>query len=178
MEHLALEDREAVSDGLGMFVRVENAGWKGVDGTATGLACQPDARRFYGAVLGEFARRDGGRIDVLTIDGMAAAAQLAIRCGDTWNLLKVGFDETFSSCGPGSILLKMFLEQMTDDPEIREVSLVTAPPWANERWHMPVEPTYDITVFAPSLRGRARLAAHDAHAFGRRIRARARRISR
>lgn len=175
VRHDAFEDCEAASQGLDVFAQVEAASWKGPEGTGTSLSCQPTVLRFYQTVLREFGRTAGSRVDVLSIDGAPAAAQLAIRSGGTWNLLKVGFDETFSSCGPGNILLKSFLERMVEDPGIEEVSLVTNPSWAR-RWHMQVEPTYDISVFAPTLRGRVRLAGHDALGAARRLRRRARRL--
>lgn len=175
IRHAVFEDCDAVHDGLDVFADVEAAGWKGPDGTATSLSCQPTALKFYRAVLREFGRTDGARVDVLTIEGAPAAAHLAIRAGATWNVLKVGFDETYSACGPGNILLKAFLERMVEDPEIDEVSLVTNPSWAR-RWHMQVEPTYDIAVFARTPRGRARLLGHDALGAARRLRKRVGRI--
>lgn len=175
VEHAAFENCGAASAGLDVFTEVEAASWKGPDGTATSLSCQPSAFRFYHAVLRDFGRAEGSRVDVLSIDGTPAAAQIAIRSGATWNLLKLGFHERYASCGPGNILLKAFLERVVDDPEIEEVSLVTNPSWA-QRWHMQVEPTYNIAVFARTIRGRARLLGHDALGAVRRLRKGAGRI--
>lgn len=176
LRHISFEGPDAAHDGLDVFVDVEASGWKGPGGTATSLSCKPTSLRFYRDVLQAFGRSEGSRVDVLKIDGRAAAAQVAVRCRDVWNVLKVGFDETFSSCGPGNILLKSFIEQMIDDSGSSEVSLVTAPSWA-ERWHMQVDPTFHITLFATTLRGRVRLARHDAMRLARGLRQKATRIT-
>lgn len=176
VRHITVAGSDAARDGLDLFTEVEASGWKGPDGTATSLSCQPTARGFYKAVLERFGRAERARVDVLTIDDQPAAAQFAIRCGSVWNLLKVGFDETFSSCGPGNILLKRFIEHMVGDPEITQVSLVTAPDWAR-RWHMDLDPTFEVTLFAETLSGRMRLARHDASVFARRLHGQARRLT-
>jgi len=153
---------EAHATGLDIFVKVEEASWKGPQGSGTSLSCDPRALGFYRDALRHFAGAADAdaRVEILTIGDQPAAGIVALRSGSQWNMLKVGYDERFSPFGPGGILLKLFLEEMVEDPGVNEVSLVTAPPWAG-RWHLQEEPTRDIAVFMPSLAGRARSLRHD-----------------
>jgi CelD/BcsL family acetyltransferase involved in cellulose biosynthesis len=153
---------EAHATGLDIFVKVEEASWKGPQGSGTSLSCDPQALGFYRDALRHFAGAADAdaRVEILTIGDQPAAGIVALRSGSQWNMLKVGYDERFSPFGPGGILLKLFLEEMVEDPGVNEVSLVTAPPWAG-RWHLQEEPTRDIAVFMPSLAGRARSLRHD-----------------
>ena len=169
VDRLTFEGPEAATDGLDLFARIEERSWKGPEGTATSLSCQPEALAFYRAVLTAFGASGDARVDVLTIGGEPTASQLAIRAAGTWNLLKVGFNDAYAACGPGNILLKSFLEEMAADPDVSDVSLVTNPPWA-ARWHMVVEPTYDVVVFPPTLAGRLGALGQDTIGAARRLR--------
>lgn len=152
IEHTCLARCDAVDRGFDELLRVEAAGWKGPNGARTSLSCAPESEAFFRAVMANFAAHDDARVDVLSIGGIPAAAQLAVRSGRTWNLLKIGFDDALSRLGPGNILLKLFIEQMAADPEVENVSLVTAPDWAR-RWHMETEPIYEVALFAGTVRG-------------------------
>jgi hypothetical protein len=82
---------------------VEASGWKGRNGTAL----------LHDRKLGTFFRRYAEaacesrclRIARLKIGGKAAAMQLAIETGNSYWLLKIGFDEEFARCSPGVLLL-------------------------------------------------------------------------
>jgi len=152
--------REAATS-LDLFMRVEEAGWKGPTGLGTSLSCTPTAAAFYKTVLKGFGETDDARVDVLTIDGRPAATQLGVRAAGTWNLLKIGFDEAFASVGPGNLLMHHFFEAMSREPGVTTVSLVTAPDWA-ERWHLRSQATYDVDVFAGGGGGRVLRGAYDA----------------
>ncbi len=136
------------------FLVVESAGWKGLEGTGTALALDLRSQSFLRAVLARFGAEDRARIDFLEIGGQLAAAQLGVRIGATWHLLKIGFDPAFRAIGPGAILLRAFLDDMCDDPGIREVNFTTNPRWA-DRWHFQTEPCYRVQIFGNTWRGRA-----------------------
>lgn len=172
VEHTWFDDRSAMDEGLSLFMRVEAASWKGPEGTGTSLSCAPEAERFYRSVLESFASTGDARVDVLRIGDAPAAAQIAVRCGATWSLLKIGFDMAFARFGPGNILMKLFIEEMARDPTVDVVSLVTAPAWA-ARWHMEFEPTHDLAIYAGTATGRLLALGHDARRLARRFNPRA-----
>lgn len=147
------------------FLRIESSGWKGAAGTATSVADDHRARQFFGRLLLDYADDWNARVFTLRFGGKPAATALAVRCGSTWNLLKIGYDEQFREYGPGSILLQSFLKKMSEDESVTQTSLVTSPDWA-ARWHFNQTPIREYSVYAPSVRGkllrlyfRVRLAA-------------------
>jgi CelD/BcsL family acetyltransferase involved in cellulose biosynthesis len=154
--------------GLEVFSRIEDASWKGPEGTGTSISSSRGGSGFYSSILARFGATGDARVDVLYIDGAPAASQMAVRCDRTWNLLKIAFDKAFTEVGPGNILLKAFIEEMAAEDQIDEVSLVTAPSWA-ARWHMTWQPTYHVAVFNRTVIGRLLLLRHDTRSRLKRI---------
>jgi CelD/BcsL family acetyltransferase involved in cellulose biosynthesis len=83
--------------------RVEAAGWKGEAGTA--LSRDPVRSAIYSRYAAAACAQGILRLCFLRIDGHAAAMQIAVETGDRFWLLKVGYDEQFARCSPGSLLL-------------------------------------------------------------------------
>lgn len=169
VEFLALPHEGKSAEAFDRFVAVEDSGWKGAHGTGTSLRHDAPLREFLRLALSRFAARGRARVDVLTIDGRDAAAQLAFRTGDTWYILKIGYQPEFRDVGPGAILLKSFLERMSEDPGIREVNIMTAPQWA-VRWHFRSEPCHEVVFHATTWRGRALSIAASARQAARGLR--------
>lgn len=151
------------------FVALEDAGWKGTNGAGTSLASDARARAFFREVMRRFGEDHRARIDFLTINGRDAAAQLMVRAGPTWFLLKIGYHPDFKDVGPGGILLKAFLEEMVANPDILEVNLTTNPPWA-ARWHFQTEPVYHVYIYNTTWRGRLLYAARSVKELAKRFR--------
>lgn len=84
--------------------RVEAAGWKGHAQTA--LAHDATRAAFYRKYAAAAAAAGTLRLCFLRIGGQAAAMQLAVEVGDRLWLLKIGYDERFARCSPGSLLLR------------------------------------------------------------------------
>jgi hypothetical protein len=151
------------------FVALEDSGWKGTSGAGTSLAVDTTAQTFLRDVLRRFGADRRARIDFLTIAGRDAAAQLMLLDGPTWFLLKIGYDPAFKDVGPGGILLKTFLEEMVDDPEILEVNLTTNPPWAS-RWHFQTEPVHHVHIYNSTWRGRILYAGRSVKELAKKLR--------
>jgi CelD/BcsL family acetyltransferase involved in cellulose biosynthesis len=165
----SVNDASIATSTFDRFVAVEDAGWKGTQGAGTSLASDIRAQAFFRDVARRFQEDGRARIDFLTIGGRDAAAQLALRAGSTWFLLKIGYHPDFKDVGPGSILLKAFLEEMRDTPDIHEVNLTTNPPWA-ARWHFQTEPVYHVYIYGKTLRGRLLAAGRSLKELAKRVR--------
>ena len=83
--------------------RIEMASWKGVQGTA--LAVDPVRRAFYTQYALAASERGILRLAFLRINGAAAGMQIAIECDDRFWLLKIGHDDKFAKCSPGTLLM-------------------------------------------------------------------------
>ena len=85
------------------FLEVEAASWKGRAGTA--LAHDARRRGFY-ELYGIRASEAGIlRMCFMRINNMAVAAQIAVESGRRFWLLKIGFDEEYARCSPGTLLI-------------------------------------------------------------------------
>jgi CelD/BcsL family acetyltransferase involved in cellulose biosynthesis len=85
------------------IVAVEAAGWKGARGTA--LAQDAERRRFFEEYAALSAAEGSLRVARLRIEDDTAAVQLAVeQAGRLW-LLKIGYDERFARCSPGTLLM-------------------------------------------------------------------------
>jgi CelD/BcsL family acetyltransferase involved in cellulose biosynthesis len=146
-----------ILSGFEQFLTLEASGWKGDWEHLSALAYKPPARAFYEAALVGLAPSGSARVDVLAAGGVPVAGHLAFRGGDTWYLLKIGYDEAHRRLGPGGLLLRDFLHETAADPGVRTVNLVTAPAWS-DRWHMGQEASFDLWIYGATRRGRLLLA--------------------
>jgi CelD/BcsL family acetyltransferase involved in cellulose biosynthesis len=88
---------------LGEVFRVEAAGWK--TETKSALAVDPLRGPFFRRYAKAASEKGILRLSFLRIDGQPAAVQLAVETyGRLW-LYKIGYDEKFARCSPGTLLL-------------------------------------------------------------------------
>ncbi|HLF13404.1 MAG TPA: GNAT family N-acetyltransferase [Bacteroidota bacterium] len=95
------------------FVSVEGECWKGRLGTA--LRTNDPLRTFF-ELYGRAAAAHGMlRFAFMRIGGTPVAAQLAVEYARRYWLLKIGYDERFSQCSPGILLMYKTLERAFND---------------------------------------------------------------
>ncbi len=82
---------------------VEAAGWKGATGSA--LARDTERGAFYRRYAALAAEQGILRLCFLRIGARAVAMQFAVECYDRFWLVKIGYDESFSRCSPGTLLM-------------------------------------------------------------------------
>jgi CelD/BcsL family acetyltransferase involved in cellulose biosynthesis len=88
---------------LDEFFCTEAAGWKGAQGTA--LVLDPVRSAFFRRLATYTLEQGTLRLCFLRIGGRVAAAQIALESGDTFSLLRSGYDEQFARCSPSVLLL-------------------------------------------------------------------------
>lgn len=84
-------------------VAVEAKSWKRAAGTA--IACDPAKEAFFRAYLRSACARGQGRVAVMRIDGNVMAMQLAVEWAGRYWLYKIGHDEAYGRCSPGTLLM-------------------------------------------------------------------------
>lgn len=84
-------------------VAVEGRSWKTPAGTA--IACDPAKEAFFRSYFRAAAERGEFRAAFLRIDGQAAAMQLAVEWAGRYWLYKIGYDEAYARCSPGTLLM-------------------------------------------------------------------------
>ncbi|MDT8452090.1 MAG: GNAT family N-acetyltransferase [Gammaproteobacteria bacterium] len=132
------------------FLEVEAANWKGREGTA--LRCDAEQCSFYRALLDEYATTGRCVIHTLNLDDTPVAAQLALISGDTFNLLKIGYDAKYHAMSPGGLLLEETINLFSGDAQIRRISFVTGAKW-NDDWAPHVDRVYNHYIYNATARG-------------------------
>jgi len=82
---------------------IEAKSWKGNAGSA--LARDESLGSFYRQVAADACREGRLRMSFMRIGGRLAAMQMAVECGERYWLLKMGYDEEYSRCSPGMLLI-------------------------------------------------------------------------
>lgn len=132
------------------FLEVEAANWKGREGTA--LRCNAEQCGFYRALLDEYAVTGRCVIHTLNLDGTPVAAQLALISGDTFYLLKIGYDAEYRAMGPGGLLLEETIKRFSGDARMRCISFVTGANW-NDDWAPHVAKVYNHYIYNATAKG-------------------------
>jgi len=148
-----VSDPESLPAAYELFLELEASGWKGEAGTSTAIKHDPQLVSFYTHLLDTFSCDDSFQINLLEINGVPAAGQMCIRSGHTWFIMKVGYNDDLKQYGAGNILMLSFLEQVSSQPAITELNLVTSPVWA-DRWHLNKRPVFAVQHFNNNIKGR------------------------
>jgi CelD/BcsL family acetyltransferase involved in cellulose biosynthesis len=154
LERIAVFDRAALAE----FFRLEALGWKGKQGTA--IACDPGLMAFYTAIARVFARRQQLTIAFLRARGRRIAGCFALEDAATFHLLKIAHDPEYDHFGPGQLLVR----ETAADADRRGLSrydLLGQDTPYKLKWTDKVRPHVEVTIYAPSVRGRARRWARE-----------------
>jgi CelD/BcsL family acetyltransferase involved in cellulose biosynthesis len=137
-------------------IDVEAAGWKSREGSA--LRTDGPRRDFYRRYASDAARRGELRLCFMRIHGRAAAMQLALEWKRRLWLLKIGYDESFSRCSPG-MLLMLESTRWAARRGLHSVELLgVEAPWTR-MWTDEVRPCVTVAVYPARPSGLAALAA-------------------
>jgi CelD/BcsL family acetyltransferase involved in cellulose biosynthesis len=149
----ALADLGAV---LAEAFAVEAAGWKGRQGSA--LACDPIRQAFFRRYAAAACRRGILRFGFLRIGGQTAAMQLGVEWGGRFWLLKIGFDEAFARCSPGTLLMLEMVRRAAQRGLHAYELLGVSEPWTR-MWTELEHPCVSLRAYPASRTGAAALAA-------------------
>jgi CelD/BcsL family acetyltransferase involved in cellulose biosynthesis len=84
-------------------VAVEARSWKTPAGTA--IACDQAKEQFFRSYFLAACKRGEFRVAFLRIDGKAVAMQHAVEWSGRYWLYKIGYDEAYGRCSPGTLLM-------------------------------------------------------------------------
>jgi CelD/BcsL family acetyltransferase involved in cellulose biosynthesis len=143
--------------------QVESAGWKGEAGSA--LSRNARAGAFYRRYAAEAAARGVLRLFFMRIDGRAVATVLAVEWARSLWTLKIGYDEAYARCSPGSLLTRHTIAWAAEHGLRSYEFLGTAAAWTRD-WTRDERRCVSLRVYPLSPRGLAAFAA-DALAWAR-----------
>ncbi len=133
---------------LRAFLEIEESCWKGRNGSAI-RQCQSQME-FYTALTRRLAHLGWLEWYFLKAAGKTIAANLAIRVNHRLVVLKIGYDEAFSSYSPGSKLFEKMIKHAFECHEISEIDCLSEYPW-NRNWQMNIRPYYDLSIYPARL---------------------------
>lgn len=136
------------------FLTVESSGWKGVEGTRSGLLVDPttNQRRF----IETLARPEGAlsaEVHWMRLNGNVIAAQLWFRYRHTRIAFKIGYLEEFAKYQPGHLLLAHIIRESCTDPTIRSIDFISGFAWL-DKWRCETTPHHYCYIPVRPLLGR------------------------
>jgi CelD/BcsL family acetyltransferase involved in cellulose biosynthesis len=148
-------------------IAVEMSGWKRAAGTAIGV--DPVKYAFFRAYLRGECEAGRLRMAFLRIGGRAAAMQLAVALNGRLWLYKIGYDEAFRSCSPGTLLMLHAIGSAAGEGLEAFELLGNSEPWIAELWTEQVMPCVQLRTFPLSLAGLAALGSDCIYWLGCRL---------
>jgi len=146
--------REELDRLLDLAFAVEAKSWKGRVKTA--LAVDAVRGSFF-RQYAEGACRDGIlRVCFLRLGDKPVAMQLAVECNNSFWLLKIGYDEEFSHCSPGNLLLRDTIKYAADQWLDSYVFLGSVEPWTSV-WTSFERQCVSLSVYPINVHGLAAL---------------------
>ncbi|HWU01597.1 MAG TPA: GNAT family N-acetyltransferase [Novosphingobium sp.] len=141
-------------------IRIEQCGWKLKARTA--IAADPAKERFFRRYLRACCEAGTLRIAFLRIGGQAVAMQLAMEAHGRFWLLKIGYDEAYSRCSPGTLLMLHTLRHAAMTGLSSYELLGNDEPWIAELWTREQAPCLRLRTYPWGLRGALALAVDGA----------------
>jgi CelD/BcsL family acetyltransferase involved in cellulose biosynthesis len=141
-------------------IGVEGSGWK--QGAGTAIAADRDKEAFFRGFFRSACERGQCRIAFLRIDGQAVATQLALEWAGRFWLFKIGYDERFARCSPGTLLMLHSLGWAARRGLTAYELMGQIEPWITAFWTRDHHACVRLRTYPANLRGAAALAVDGA----------------
>ena len=105
-----------MTEAFEIFLKLEQASWKGARGTA--LLCNEADAAFVRKLVATLSLEGRASVALLCVDGKAIAAQVLMYSGGTAYTWKTAFDADYARYSPGMLLVDKITEQLFADPDI------------------------------------------------------------
>jgi CelD/BcsL family acetyltransferase involved in cellulose biosynthesis len=138
-------------------IGVEARSWKSAVGTA--IAVDRCKENFFRAYFRAACAQGHFRLAFMRIDGAVVAMQMALESQGRYWLFKIGFDEAFARCSPGTLLMLHTIGWAAKRGLRRYEFLGTVEPWITQTWTREQDEYVRLRFYPYNLRGAAALAA-------------------
>jgi CelD/BcsL family acetyltransferase involved in cellulose biosynthesis len=134
-------------------IGVEMCSWKQAAGTA--IAADQAKETFFREFFRSACAQGNFRIAFLRIDGCAVAMQMALEWRNRYWLFKIGYDEKFGKCSPGTLLMLHALGWAAGR-KLRSFELLgNVEPWITELWTKDSTACLRLRTYPFGIRGAA-----------------------
>jgi hypothetical protein len=135
-----VQDSVGLARELEVLLDLEAAGWKGSEPGGSAIRLRSSEVAYYRKLVREM---EGVEINTLSTNGRCIAAQLCVRAGSEYAMLKICYDEEYARVAPGQMLFEHTLERCVRDAGVRRINLMTNYDWHRD-WGAEGIPIYDI----------------------------------
>jgi CelD/BcsL family acetyltransferase involved in cellulose biosynthesis len=148
-------------------IGVEARSWKGEAGTA--IAADRAKESCFRHYFRSACEQGSFRIAFLRIDGRAVAMQMAIETLGRYWLFKIGFDEAFERCSPGTLLM-LHTIGWAAERELEAYELLgNLEPWIAQFWTREQHDCVWVRAYPFNSRGAVALASDACASLRRRL---------
>jgi CelD/BcsL family acetyltransferase involved in cellulose biosynthesis len=141
---------ETIAPLMDEVFEVESRNWKGRTGSA--MAYTPAIQQFYRTYARMAAEQGIARVLMMRVGDKTVAVQFGVEFNRRFWLLKMGYDETYSKCSPGMLLMVESLRHATEcGLEIYEMMGIREA-W-NQVWTEEAHEAVSLRIYAPGMRG-------------------------
>ena len=133
---------------LDEIYNAEHASWKGR--TRTSIRSNPHMEKFFNSYAKKMVTAGALRLSLLRINGSTVAGQIGIEFANKFWVLKVGYDERFSHCSPGILLMHHTIQHAFENRLLAFEFLGRDEQWIRmwtekvhhytSYWHYPINP--------------------------------------
>jgi CelD/BcsL family acetyltransferase involved in cellulose biosynthesis len=165
--HSTHPDPPRLHEALHDFERLEQAGWKGREGSA--ITRRSGFHEFFASALSPMAADGRVRVDRLTLNGNAIAIRLGLVSGNAYFGIKPTFDERLQSLSPGhQLTFEAIKQSIVEGLETHEF-MGSADAWKLQ-WTTDVRPTKTWVYYPYNFAGLTRFSLDVAHVLDRTVR--------
>jgi CelD/BcsL family acetyltransferase involved in cellulose biosynthesis len=130
------------------FFVLEASGWKGRTGSA--IVASEGRRRYYEAFIRRLRLRGWLEWHFLRLEGKAIAGMLGVKMNGALIAWKMAYDEGFSHCSPGILLLHETVRRAFESGDTDEINGLSNATWL-KGWSMQRRSYFNLTVYPPRL---------------------------
>ncbi|MGA2552661.1 MAG: GNAT family N-acetyltransferase [Burkholderiaceae bacterium] len=135
-------------DLLEQALQAELLSWKGRNNTA--LLTDPFRLAIYRHYFESICAKGMLRLALMRINGQVIGMQIIVETNERLWLLKIGHNEEFSKCSPGTLLM-LHLAQYAAQQGLRSIEFLgSAEPWT-QLWTEQLQECVQVRVYPPSL---------------------------
>jgi CelD/BcsL family acetyltransferase involved in cellulose biosynthesis len=132
----------AIEEAFDRFVQLEAAGYKGA---SNALAREDGDREVFRSALRYHSLQGESFFMELWLGDHLAATQFGILRRQRLHLLKIAFNESFTSASPGVFIISALLQHCSDSGIATEVDCCVRQTW-HDRWHPTTEVRYAVNL--------------------------------
>jgi CelD/BcsL family acetyltransferase involved in cellulose biosynthesis len=133
----------SVPENMRKFESVEDAGWKGRESTS--VKAMPANSRFLRLAAERYTAAGWMEWNFMEGDGTTIAAHYAVRVRRTIYMLKIGYDERYSTFTPGNVLIEKAVEHASAAGDVDEINFVADCDW-HRYWAMARRELHDVII--------------------------------